>query len=132
MLLSLLTYFLFYFNFELLISIHTTKFYKMNCTFLRNNCKNMPSLTQWTILSRWDSLEKTVYMEKIIPRKWDFTFVDVRSQLGEMNPFSYKQFAFAKWNTPFCRDLTQERRLSRVGWFFSYKQLLSNITINVI
>ena len=36
--------FCFYFKFELLISIHTAKFYKMNCTFSRNNYKNTPSL----------------------------------------------------------------------------------------
>ena len=62
---------------------------------------------------------------KIILPKWDLTCVDVRSQLDEMNPFSYKQFAFTKWNTPFCRDLTQVKRLIWVGWFFSYKQFLS-------
>ena len=36
--------FRFYFKFELLISIHTAKFFKMSCTFSRNNYKNTPSL----------------------------------------------------------------------------------------
>ena len=33
-----------YFDLELVINIHTAKFYKMNCTFLCNNFKNTPSL----------------------------------------------------------------------------------------
>ena len=49
--------FCFYFNFELLIKIHTAKFYEMNCTFSRN----------LTILSRWDSPAKTGYMEENHP-----------------------------------------------------------------
>ena len=32
-------FFCFYFNFELLINIHTVKLYKMNRTFLLNNYK---------------------------------------------------------------------------------------------
>ena len=42
-----------------------------------------------------------------------------------MNPFSYKRFVFTKRNTPFCRDLSQVRRLTSVIWFFSNKQLLT-------
>ena len=55
-----------------------------------------------------DSLEKAVFMEKN-------HLTCVRSQLGGMNPFSYKRFAFAKSNTPFYRDVTQVRRLTWVG-----------------
>ena len=100
---SLHVYLLIYyfcFKFELLISIHTAR---TNCTFWCNNYKNTSSLNyKWTILPRWDSLSKTVYMRKIIPPKWDLTSVDGRSQLGGMNLFSCKRFAFTKWNTPFC------------------------------
>ena len=69
--------------------------------------------------------QKLFTWRKIIPPKWDLTCVGVRSQVGGMNPFSYKRFAFRKWNTPFCRDLTQVRHFTRVGWFFSDKQLLN-------
>ena len=62
---SLHVYLLIYyfcFKFELLISIHTAW---TNCTFSCNNYKNTSSLNyKWTILPRWDSLSKTVYMEK--------------------------------------------------------------------
>ena len=96
----------------------------MNCTFSRNSYKNMLKLNEQSCLGR-TAWKKLFIWRIIIPPKWDLTCVDVRSQLGEMNPFSYKRFALAKWNTPFCRDLTQVRRISWVGWFFSYKQLLS-------
>ena len=117
--------FCFYFKFELLISIHTAKFYKMNCTFSHNNYKKHtePKLNEQSCL-RGTARQKLFTWRKIILPKWDLTCVDVRSQLGGMNPFSYKRFAFTRWNTPFCRDLTQVRRLTWVGWFFSYKQLL--------
>ena len=42
-----------------------------------------------------------------------------------MTAFSCKRFVFTKQNTPFCRNLTQVRRLTWERWFFSYKQLLS-------
>ena len=64
---------------------------------------------------------------KIIPPKRNLTCGEVRSHLGRKNPFSYKQFVFTKWNTPFCRDLARVRRLTWVGWFFSYKQLLGSL-----
>ena len=51
--------------------------------------------------------------------------LEVRSHMGGMNLFSYERFAFTIWNTPFCRDLTQVKRLTLVGWFFSYKQFLT-------
>ena len=34
------------------------------------------------------------------------------------------RFTFTKWNIRFCKDLTRVRRLTWVGWFYSYKQLL--------
>ena len=70
---------------------------------------------------------KTITWRKIISRKWDLSCVEVRSHLGEINPYSYKQFGFTKWNTPFYRYLTQMRQLTWVGWFFSYKQLLKKV-----
>ena len=39
----------------------------MNCTFSRNNYKNIRSLNEITLLSRWDSPAKTVYTEKKDP-----------------------------------------------------------------
>ena len=75
--------------------------------------------TAWQKLFTW---------RKMILSKWDLTFVGVKSQPGGMNPFSYKRFAFPKWNTPFCRDVTQVKYLTWMGWFFSYKRLLIHIT----
>ena len=63
---------------------------------------------------------------KIIPPRLDLICIEVWSHLSGTNPFSYKGFVFTKWNTPFCRDLTQVRRLTWVVWFFSYQQLLFN------
>ena len=71
--------------------------------------------------------QKLFTWRKIIPPKRDLIYVGVRSHLGGMNQFSYKRFVFTKRNIPFCRELTQVRRLIWVGWFFSYKQLLSSI-----
>ena len=73
------------------------------------------------------ALQKLFTWRKIIPPTWDLIYVEVRFQLGGMNQFSYKRFVFTKWNIPFWRELTQVRRLIWVGWFFSYKQLLSSI-----
>ena len=48
---------------------------------------------------------KTLYTEENHPTsKWDLIYVEV-------NQFSYKRFVFTKRNIPFCRDLTQVRRL---------------------
>ena len=71
--------------------------------------------------------QKLFTWRKIIPPTWELIYVEVRSQLSGMNQFSYKRFVFTKRNIPFCRELTQMRRLIWVGWFFSYKQLLSSI-----
>ena len=69
----------------------------MNCTFSRNKYRNMPSLklneqsclggTTWQKLFTW---------RKIVLPKWDLTNVDVISQVGGINPFSYKPFALTK------------------------------------
>ena len=112
----------------------------MNCTFSRNNYKNTRVWlneqcldgTAWKKLFKW----------KIIPPKWGLTSVDVRSQLGGMNPFSYKRFTFAKWNTPFCQDLRWDvspgwddfsHRSISLNWFnmgtIIYRQTLWGSTI---
>ena len=44
---------------------------------------------KWTILSKWDSPAKTVYIQKTIPPKWDLTCVKVRSHMVKINPSSY-------------------------------------------
>ena len=67
-------FFCFYFNFESLINIHTAKFYKMNCTFSRNNDKSMFT---------W---------RKIIPQsetspalRWDLTWVEwIHSHINDL------------------------------------------------
>ena len=127
MLLSSFTIFLFLFQFRITNRIFDYKFCRINCTFSPNNFKNKPVWTNWAILSRWDSLAKTVYMEKNHPTYVRSHLCEVRSQLRGMNQFSYKRFVFTKRNIPFCRELTQVRRLIWLGWFFSYKQLLSSI-----
>ena len=76
-------------------------------------------------------LDETAWQElftwrKLIPTYWDFICVEVRSQLGRMNPFSYKWFVFGKkWNTPFCWKLTQVRYSSQRGCLTLYKQPLN-------
>ena len=54
---------------------------------------------------------------KLIPPNRDLTYVEVKSHLGSINPFSYQRFVFIKWCTPFLRDLTQMRCLTWVGVF---------------
>ena len=61
---------------------------------------------------------------KIIPPKWDLIYVEAKSHLGGINQFSCKRFVFTKWNIPFCRDLTQVRRLTWVEWLIVLIQRL--------
>ena len=70
--------------------------------------------------------QKLFTLRIIIPPKWDLKCVKVRSHLSGMNPFSYWQIVFLKWDAPFCQDLIQVRHLIWVGWFFSDKQLLNH------
>ena len=77
-------------------------------------------LNKWTRdLCRCDSPAKT---EEKSFHLSEITCVEVKSHLGWINPFWCKRFVFTKWNTPFCQDLAQGRRLTWVGWFFSSKQ----------
>ena len=67
---------------------------------------------------------------KIIPRKWDLIYVEAKSHLGGMNQFSCKRFVFTKWNIPFCRDLTQVRRLTWVEWLIVLIQRLFSVPLH--
>ena len=77
-------FFCFYFNFELLINIHSAKFHKVNCAFYVIVIKTQRVSTKWTILSKWDSLAKTVYMEKNCPTSVRSHLLEVRSHLSEI------------------------------------------------
>ena len=77
---------------------------------------------------------KTIYMVKDHPTRVRsyLRWSEMRSDLGGMNPFSYKRFIFTKWNTPFCRDLTQVRYFTWVGRLFSYRQLLRLHCVTIV
>ena len=99
--------------------------YVQSAIFLRNNFQTSLDTLQNIMPPRWDNCAKSVYKRKNHPTSWDLTCIQVRSHLGGTNPLSRKQFVYTEWLLGFCRDLAQMRRLTWVGWFFSYKQLLT-------
>ena len=129
MILSFFTY-LFLFNFELLINIYFAKFYKMNCTFLRNNCKNTPSLNQ---MNNSDYVrqpgknclhgEEPSQPSEISPAlRWDLTWVGwIHSHTKDL---FLRKICFYVYHTAEISLRWDVSRLTWVGWFFSYKQLL--------
>ena len=63
---SVYLFFCFYFNFELLINIHTAKLFKMDSFFGLTNYKNKPSLNK---LSDWLNEQSCQYSIRTIPVK---------------------------------------------------------------
>ena len=119
--------FSFYFNFRLLVRFSITNFISWIALFHRIIIKNPESTLNEQFCLGGTARQKLFTWRKIIPPKWDLIYVEVISHLGGTNQFSYKRFVFTKQNIPFCRDLTQMRRLTWLGWLMTYKQLLKDI-----
>ena len=90
-------FFSFYFDFEAPIKINTVKFYTVNCTFSCNKYKHTPSPIYMSNPVQVRQHHKNcLHGDKSSHLCEISTCVEMRSHLGGMNSFSYKEILFGK------------------------------------